>query len=382
MRKLTYDCTTRANRIESYIKAKRPILLMLAVFIFSCLTPSISLALSLTDNIPIGSHAYGVAVNEQTNKVYVADPDGFVKVIDGNQNTIIQSIGVGAEPWGIAINPNTNKVYVANNASGDISVIDGDTDSIVNTIPVGINPRVVSVNPDTNMVYVGSWEPKVYIINGNTDMLVHTIEAPLGSINGIAINPTTNRLYVAEATGWVSVFDAGNYSFIEQIPVGQNPYSLAINPANNRIYVTREAVNNLAVIDGNTSTIISSFSTGQHPRGIGINVAKNRLYVANAGENFVSVIDATTGDRLADVAVDNRSSPDPFYIAFNASTNKIYASTWRYGSLSVIEENLSTIPVGSSIAYGMNTNLLLASAIALLLAGLVVLGNRNLKAFS
>ena len=54
----------------------------------------------------------------------------------------------------MAYNPANNKVYVANKNSGDISVIDGDTNTLTNTIKVDPFPLDVAVNPNTNTLYV------------------------------------------------------------------------------------------------------------------------------------------------------------------------------------------------------------------------------------
>ena len=41
---------------------------------------------------------------------------------------------VGNSPDGVAVNPNTNMVYVANYDDNTMSVIDGKTNSVVKTI--------------------------------------------------------------------------------------------------------------------------------------------------------------------------------------------------------------------------------------------------------
>ena len=48
------------------------------------------------------------------NKVYVANKNsGDISVIDGDTNTLTNTFKVGPFPLDVAVNPNTNTVYVA-----------------------------------------------------------------------------------------------------------------------------------------------------------------------------------------------------------------------------------------------------------------------------
>ncbi len=66
---------------------------------------------------------------------------------------------------------------------------------------------------------------------------------------GIAINPNTNHVFVANtADGTVSVLGA-NGEQIATIPVGPDPFEIAVNPTNDKVYVTLRAINQLFKFD-------------------------------------------------------------------------------------------------------------------------------------
>jgi YVTN family beta-propeller protein len=44
------------------------------------------------------------------------------------------TLGVGARPLGVAVNPETNRIYVANSGDDTVSVIDGATDTVIATV--------------------------------------------------------------------------------------------------------------------------------------------------------------------------------------------------------------------------------------------------------
>jgi len=83
---------------------------------------------SIGDNIPIGGSPTGIAVNSDTNTIYVTDRESAsISVIDAETNNIVKEIPIGGSPTGIAVNSDTNTIYVINGDSSSISVIDGST---------------------------------------------------------------------------------------------------------------------------------------------------------------------------------------------------------------------------------------------------------------
>jgi YVTN family beta-propeller protein len=64
-------------------------------------------------------------------------------VIDGTNNKVItNNIKVGSHPFSIAVNPNTNLIYVANSGSNTVSVIDESLREVV----AGLTFKVIPLN--------------------------------------------------------------------------------------------------------------------------------------------------------------------------------------------------------------------------------------------
>src|SRR4029077_3429882 len=101
----------------------------------------------------------------------------------------------------------------------------------------------------------------------------------------------TNKIYVANFNnGTVTVID-GTTNLSSTVPVGANPYSLAINPVTNKIYVTNSG--GITIMDGatNSTTLVSA---GSGPRAVAVNSVTNKIYAANFSSNDVTVIDGAT----------------------------------------------------------------------------------------
>jgi DNA-binding beta-propeller fold protein YncE len=216
-----------------------------------------------------------VAVNPVTSRVYVSCNNsagtGDIIVFDGvalsNASVKVSTPPVGtgpvgiaqSQPTGLAVNPNTNRVYVAGLTSPtSLDVLDGSSFQLLTSLPVlpdqsarflvaGFNglplPRPVAVNTLTNTIFVvNSVNSTISVIDGATNTLSGTIAAPvpdgavvsqpyasgtqlsevklgnttldtsasalttLGGAIAIAVNETANLLYVANVNGTISVF--------------------------------------------------------------------------------------------------------------------------------------------------------------------------------
>lgn len=60
-----------------------------------------------------------------------------VAALMGPEVSTAVTVPVGQTPYGVAVNPETNKIYVANYSPGTVSVIDGSTNTVVSTLAVG-----------------------------------------------------------------------------------------------------------------------------------------------------------------------------------------------------------------------------------------------------
>ncbi len=93
-------------------------------------------------------------------------------MVDLTTNTISSPISVGSNPVAAAVNQATNKVYIANSGSNSVSVIDGSTKA-VSSVTVGAVPKAVAINPVSNTIYVANQDDgTVSAIDGVTATVV------------------------------------------------------------------------------------------------------------------------------------------------------------------------------------------------------------------
>lgn len=280
---------------------------------------------------------------------------------------------------------------------------------VIATVPVGRGPDTEAINPSTNMIYVANVcgndfsvpcnfpysQGTVSVINGSTNAVSATIA--VGYLPyGVAVNPLTNQIYVANqcgndptcaSTGTLSVIDGGSNSVIATVIVGSDPYAVTVNTITNRIYVVNGCgtdptcttyAGSVSVIDGASDTVLATVPVGASPENPVINQTTNQIYVPNscgtdstcaypyAGPGTVTVIDgATNNPSTVQVGV------YPWDLDVNPVTNKIYVANQcgdnlecnGLGSVTVIDgSNLSTTEVGAggynpfAVAVNSTTN--------------------------
>jgi DNA-binding beta-propeller fold protein YncE len=260
--------------------------------------------------VTVGDNPAAVAVDRQTNTVYVANAGkgnlGSVSVIDAAICNATNSAGCktvdtlqvpGGNPDGIAVDTATGTLYVATLTSSGlnlISVFNAATCNATHTTGCGQVPTVLktgdsaggnsvlslAVNQATNTIYatnvVTNTDPyqgdSVYVINGATcdaattsgcGQTPATIKAGFNPW-GIAVDQATDTIYTAniadgEHPGTVSVINGATCNGTDHTGCSQTPamaaagfgaISVAIDPATNAVYVSNLEDTSLTVING------------------------------------------------------------------------------------------------------------------------------------
>jgi DNA-binding beta-propeller fold protein YncE len=350
--------------------------------------------------LPVGSAPSGVAINTATHTVYVANQgDNTVSVVDASRCSASEITGctqpsaivrVGDGPTGVAVDQATDSVYVANNSGNTISVIDGAscnaTDQVgcggtTATLTVGSGPFAIGINSTTDSIYVNDTGTKsngdtVSVIDGatcNAAVQSGCGQTPgtvlVGSVPlGIAVNTTTNSVYVAN-TGpegaAVSALD-DNLSLIDgatcngtdlagcgqvaaTVTVGVAPFGIAIDQSTNKIYVANntggDSPASVSVINGAscdaaetlgcTARPLELHDPGYAPNGIALDPTNHVLYTANFYGANVSAMDVAAGKG-------SQSSPlfavgsSPENLAIDPANHTVYVSNSLDGTVSVM----------------------------------------------
>jgi DNA-binding beta-propeller fold protein YncE len=284
-----------------------------------------------------------VAVNEQTNLVYVGTKEGLV-IISGENNTVLSEIAFDKDVGAVVVNPQNNLVYVG--TWSNITVLDGATNAVLGTIEEQVyNYYELALNPNTNRLYIGDWTTlrgkcdAVQVYDALNFSLIATVNIP-GSENntyiqrvGVAVNVNTNGMY-ATWTGNDGTYLIDDNNMI--VNATQTPlFDVAVmyNNATDYVYVGG------AVLNGTDLQLVSANFTGQVEA---IDAANNLLYTTQ-GYN-VSCLNGTTHDALSSVKLQVLVWPALDPMAVNPATSKVYLVDYVSQQVLVMTRGNSTFP--------------------------------------
>jgi YVTN family beta-propeller protein len=290
----------------------------------------------------------GIAVNPNTRRVYVANAgSGSVTVIDAVANVAIGSIKVGTNPRRVAVNLATNRVYVANQGSSNLSVIDGERGVLAATIPLSDAPGAIAVNPATNRVYVANCaKNQVVVIDGAANAAVGAIATPTCA-KEVVVNEKTNRVYLVNADGSIGLVDAtrdvaGDTTLPRDLG---NITGAAVNPSNNRLYLAQQDKNAVAVLNGDTGAPLEPIAVPA-PDAVAVNPTNNRIYVTSSAGGTVTVIDGGTNKIVTTIPVAGKA----LGVAVNSVTGRTYAALQDRNAIAVIGIDFIAPAVATTIA--------------------------------
>ena len=305
----------------------------------------------VTATVGVGRYPQGVAVDPNTDTVYVANnQSNTVSVIDGNTDSVTATIGVGSGPSAISLDPSTDTIYVSNSGGDTVSVIDGATNKVVGTITIGSQPGAIAVDPNTDTVYiVGGWYSSTcWVIDGATDTVTATIGVGYNP-EGVAVDPSTDTVYVANsgntdvAQGTISVIDGVTNTVTATIGgVGQYPNAIAVNPSTDMLYTANPYGDNVSVIDGTTESVVDKIGLSGGPGSLAVDPTNDTIVVTGGS---VWVIDGSTNSVSATLGLPNKDAVAP---AVDPATDAIYVTEAGSAALAVIHQVVGTTTTLSS----------------------------------
>jgi YVTN family beta-propeller protein len=108
-------------------------------------------------------------------------------------------------------------------------------------------------------------------------------------------------------SGTVSVYDVVNVRVDREIPVGQNPTAVAVNPVRSEVYVvnagTPSGQGSVAVINAENNSVATTIPVHKLPVAIALDPDGNLAYIVNSGSNSISVLDLKVHREVAQIGV-------------------------------------------------------------------------------
>ena len=317
-------------------------------------------------SILVGSNPEGVAVDDVTDRIYVANTGGdSVSVINGATNKVIKTIALptGASPSGLGVNPATDKIYVAEPGRDAVQLIDGASNALGASIPlanVSVAANPIAIDPATDTIFVATLDA-LWKIEGSTNQAT-VADGGFGGSDNVAANQTTGYPYLVDAnagafddrpggsrlsttinpiaavegngviyvsnclSGWYSVvweFDASNDKALGQVGAPWLcPRAIAVRGST----VFAASNTGLAVLNVKQDAVTGAFPQIQRAVGLAIDAKTGTVYATDGGDRVFAVprqapaftttatgLIAVVGDPATSYWMQTSANPAPTY---------------------------------------------------------------------
>ena len=111
--------------------------------------------------------------------------------------------------------------------------------------------------------------------------------------------------------GTVTMIDAGRLEKVAEVPIGQEPWSLAVSPDGRSVYVVDRATGTLVVMDAQSHLVRATVPVGSEPGAVALNPTGSKAYVTISSTAEVAVVDTGRHEVIARLPVE----PRPYAIA-------------------------------------------------------------------
>jgi len=308
--------------------------------------------------VQVGNLPQDAAFDRATDTVYVANQnDNTVSVVDARRCNAQDTSGcgqtpvtvpVGAGPFAIAIDDRTNTVYVANQYDNTVSVIDGAACNATHTSGCSVTPPTVAAGPTPFGIAIDPRTDTLYVADANFDANGNPQAGSVSVINGATCNAT-----VASGCGQQPA----------SVPVGNFPFIPWFDRATETVYVTNANDNTLSMIDARTCNAtdsagcdhVETAGTDSTPIPVVVNDRTGTLYVGSANSPVVDVLDARTCNAartsgcgvLGRVAIAGGTDG----LAIDPATDTLFAANNGPGTSPAGERSLSVIDASRCNAH-------------------------------
>jgi DNA-binding beta-propeller fold protein YncE len=324
---------------------------------------------ALVGSAPVGRGPSELAVDPATHTIYVEngyndngpqEGGDTVSVIDASHCDAQDvsrckgpwpTITVGKLPAGIAVDQQTDTVYVASVGDNSVSVFNGATCNATDTsgcrqtpakVPVGLEPLNLFADPANHTVYVANFGAPATGGNPGNSTTVSMINSATCNATDLAACPSTPP---------------------PTVKVGGTPSTVTVDPDNDTVYVTtigKGVENGWSVFDANTCNATVQSGCGAIGRLAGdpagpsdgeVDTANDTLYSANY-DNTISAYDLSRCNAadLAGCANDKPGTVTPWpnpgfgehalYAAVDQPLHSVYVSYEMDAALVVVNTNV------------------------------------------
>ncbi len=298
----------------------------------------------VTAVIPVDQAPVAISADQTTGRVYVAhETENSISVISDMR--VVKTFPAPKSP--ACLLALDGRLYVGARGENNLVVLDGASGARTATLPLKASIGVLSlaVSPVTHLLYAGVYDA-VEIVDIQKLQVIGRLEHDVYAT--LATDPSSERFFLSEYEPtanmqYLVAYDALGTKQLGRVQIGGDPRGVAIDPRTNRIYVANSWTNNVSVIDGKTLRLTATILVGLQPMDVAIS-QEGEAFVANSGSDNLAVLGGATPGLMRVIAL----NPRPMGMAVHPGTGRVYVACAGTNRVGVLEADrlVSDVPVG------------------------------------
>jgi YVTN family beta-propeller protein len=228
----------------------------------------------------------------------------LVAVVDTETHDVIETVNVGGAgcdfPWRATMTPDGNQVWIGCDYSGSVVVINTVSNTVVHTVSGIPYADGITFTRDGAYALVGSRSYAQIVVVDTSTYFLTFVPVP-GYVRSLVTHPYLDRAYATCSDGTVLVVDTTGYGIIATIPVGDEPWDVAISADGQRVFAGDRWGEGLAVVDTTSNTVRTTVTGLGELTGLEVAPDGSAIYACGLG-NGVHVIDGATFDYITTVS--------------------------------------------------------------------------------
>ena len=159
--------------------------------------------------VDLGRHPRGVAIASDSRSAYVTVMGAErIDVIDLERLEVVDTlVGAGITPRHIILSPDETVLYSSNHLMDTVRKIDLSTGELLDTVRTGTQTRTMAMADDGRSLYVVNYRDGTFSKVATQDMSVVQTVTIGGRPIGVAYDPSSRRVWVADYAGTLHVYD-------------------------------------------------------------------------------------------------------------------------------------------------------------------------------
>ena len=239
----------------------------------------------------------------------------------------------------MAVDLKRQRLFVAELGNDSVGIVDLPNRKLISRIPGLKEPQGVGYEPTTDRLYVANaGDGSVRLFDGNDYAARERIE--LGSdADNIRIDAAANRIFVGYGSGALAVIDPSTHSKVGDIPLKAHPEAFQIDPDTSQIFVNVPDARGIAVVDRVSQKQIGEWPTADRGANFPmvLDHVRRQVFVIFRAPAALGVFSMADGKRIA--TAETCDDADDLFI--DAKRARVYVSCGA-GFLDVLEAKDAT----------------------------------------